>query len=236
MPTPEVESATYWLSWINVAKITGAFLVAIGVAAEFVGDFVGKPLERKIEAAREGNIAKLEADAESARAAIAAADARAAEATQKAAEAQLALEKFKAPRIISQDEQDRLIKTLEPFAGTEFDAATNIQNNEQAQLLFSLMGILTKAGWKQVDWTYAVGGITYKLGPGAGSANIGEVGSYDVEIQVRQESLERLKPAAEALALALRAIGIAAHDVASDATTVNNANSQALHLIVGQKR
>jgi hypothetical protein len=149
----------------------------------------------------------------------------------------IALETRLAPRIISEAQKLELIAKLKSFdGGLEFDAAVEIHDNEQVQLLSSLMDILTKAAWKQIDWAYAAGGITYKLGSGAGSPSIGDVASYDVEIQVRKESLDRLKPAAETLALALIAIGIASHAVVSDATTVNNANIQALHLIVGQKR
>jgi len=87
----EVEAAAYWLDWIRLGKNVGAFLVAIGVAAEFLGDFVAKPYEDKIEADRKSEItrlnnetAKLTAEAEAARASIVDAQARAAEANQKA--------------------------------------------------------------------------------------------------------------------------------------------------------
>jgi len=52
-----VEAAAWWLSWIETGKIIAAFLVAIGVAGEFLGDFIAKPLERKIEAARQLELA-----------------------------------------------------------------------------------------------------------------------------------------------------------------------------------
>jgi hypothetical protein len=56
---PEVEAATTWLWWIHWAKIMGAFLVAIGVAAEFLGDFLAKPYEDTIEAARKTELGEL---------------------------------------------------------------------------------------------------------------------------------------------------------------------------------
>ncbi|MBV9461169.1 MAG: hypothetical protein JO141_27165 [Bradyrhizobium sp.] len=46
----EIEAAAYWLDWIKLGKNIGAFLVAVGVAAEFLGDYVAKPYEDKIEA------------------------------------------------------------------------------------------------------------------------------------------------------------------------------------------
>jgi hypothetical protein len=61
---------------------------------------------------------RLSAEAEAARAAIADANARAAEATQKAAEAQLALERFRAPRQLTPQQQAELRDKMAPFAGT----------------------------------------------------------------------------------------------------------------------
>jgi hypothetical protein len=57
----DLETATFWLGWINFAKILGAFLVAIGVAAEFVGEFAARPYEHAIEVARQAELASLTA-------------------------------------------------------------------------------------------------------------------------------------------------------------------------------
>jgi hypothetical protein len=67
----EVEAATYWLGWIKAGKNIGAFLVAIGVAAEFLGDFIAKPYEDKIENSRKAELASLHAESDKARAAAA---------------------------------------------------------------------------------------------------------------------------------------------------------------------
>jgi hypothetical protein len=56
---PEIEAATYWLGWINLIKLVAFFIVAVGVVLEFGAELVGKPVERKIEAARELRIAEL---------------------------------------------------------------------------------------------------------------------------------------------------------------------------------
>ena len=60
----------------------------------------------------------------------------------------------------------------------------------------------------------------------SGSPDIGDVATYDVEIQAPRDALNRLMPIAEALALAIRAADIAAHASVADATTTNNANQQ----------
>src|SRR5712691_8122020 len=54
-----IETAAWWLSWIETGKIIAALLVAIGVAGEFLGDFLAKPLERKLEAARQAELVQL---------------------------------------------------------------------------------------------------------------------------------------------------------------------------------
>jgi len=149
----------------------------------------------------------------------------------------IALERRLAPRVITKSQEPALVAALKLFAGTEFDAATDVHDNEQMHLLAALMGVLKEAGWKQVPWQYAGGGITYNFGQGANaSPSFGDVASYDVELQVRREVYPKLKPAAEAIGYGLRNIGIAAHAVESDAATVNNANINALHVIVGQKQ
>lgn len=147
----------------------------------------------------------------------------------------IALERRLAPRIISETQKEAMVAKLKPFAGTEFDAATDMHDNEQTLLLSSLLDVLHKAGWKHVHWVYARGGITYGIGA-SGSPNIGDVATYDVEIQAPEEALARLQPIVEALVFALRGADIPAHAVVANETTTNNANQQLLHVIVGQRR
>jgi hypothetical protein len=149
----------------------------------------------------------------------------------------IALEQRLAPRVISEAQSTELIAKLKPFAGTEFDAAAGaIQDREQMSLLQSMMSILVTAGWIQVDWRYASGGLTYNFGVGNKGAGIGSAIADNVEIQLRSESFDRLKPSAATLIGALRGIGIEAVARVVDATTINNTNVQAMHLVVGQKR
>jgi hypothetical protein len=244
MDASALANAESWLSIIGTAKLVAAFLVAIGVAIEFGGDWVAKPFEKVIEDARKLEFAELhkqsdDAKLETARLSKEAETARSgiADANARALEARLELERFKAPRTISDDQKKALVANLKALAGTEFDAATNMNDKEQSQLLRQLMGILIEAGWKQVGWKYVTGGPMYKFGTFENSSpDIGMVTVYDVEIQVREEAFARLQPAAEALMAGLNDIGIATHGVKTDARDVNSANVQTYHLIVGQKR
>jgi hypothetical protein len=54
------------LSWIERAKNVSALLVVIGVAGEFLGDFIAAPINRRIEAARSAELATLNKQAASA--------------------------------------------------------------------------------------------------------------------------------------------------------------------------
>jgi len=59
----DVESAKYWLSWIEFGSTIALLLVALGVGFEFVADRVATPLRRKIEMAREADISQANARA-----------------------------------------------------------------------------------------------------------------------------------------------------------------------------
>jgi len=67
------------LSWIEKALNVSLFLVAIGVAGEFVGNWVAAPIRKRLEAAKDLEIARLAKDT--------------ADANARTAEAQLALKK-----------------------------------------------------------------------------------------------------------------------------------------------
>lgn len=121
-------NAEYWLSVIAAAKLVAAFLVAIGVAIEFGGDWAARPFEKTISNAKEQQLAalrsetiRLSADADSSRAQIANAQARAAEANQKAEEERLArvkIEKILEPRSMTEEQKTTFVELLKPFRGT----------------------------------------------------------------------------------------------------------------------
>jgi len=49
------------LAWINTGKNIAALLVAVGVAGEFAGDWISGPINCRIDAARQQEMARLTA-------------------------------------------------------------------------------------------------------------------------------------------------------------------------------
>ena len=74
------------------------------------------------------------------------ANARAAEATQKAAEAQLALEKFKQPRVLAETKIRLIAYKLKRFAGTRFDASVSAGDTEAIVFLSNIAATLGNCG------------------------------------------------------------------------------------------
>jgi hypothetical protein len=113
-------------------------LVAAGVATEIL--FAARA-RSKAEAR------KLLSDSK-----VAEANERAAEANRKAEEAALELARFKAPRILNNEQLYRVADKLKPFAPLIFDASVNPGNPEYVHCLRSIEIALTVAGWKQAGW------------------------------------------------------------------------------------
>ena len=76
------------LAWINTGKNIAALLVAIGVAGEFTGDWISGPINRRLERARQDEMARLVASSDSQKKELADAVARGKEADARIAEAQ----------------------------------------------------------------------------------------------------------------------------------------------------
>src|SRR4051812_20912685 len=51
------------LSRIEIGQIISSFLVVVGVAGEFIGTFMARPVQRRLDAQRELEIARLRKDA-----------------------------------------------------------------------------------------------------------------------------------------------------------------------------
>jgi hypothetical protein len=101
--------------------------------------------------------AHLEKDAAEAKVAIADANLRAAEATRKAVEAQLALEKYRAPRILSAEQRSDIVSKLQPLAGTKFDLAMAPGDPEAFVLLRQLAEMLEAASWTWIEFNHPNG-------------------------------------------------------------------------------
>ena len=102
----ELESAKYWLSWIELGSTVALLLVAIGVGYEFVANRLEKPLRAKVEAARERELEQLRSDT--------------AQANERAADANLELARLKAPRTLNAEQRQQLTREMEAYSGQCF--------------------------------------------------------------------------------------------------------------------
>jgi uncharacterized membrane protein len=137
MEQPDLASAVFWLAWIGCAKTISAFLVAIGVAGEFLGDYLARPFQRRIDAAREAGVAQLTKDSQQAQARIAEAQANVADAQAKAAQAnriaeeerlaRIKIEQRMAPRTLTIEQRQRVIDTIKPFGRQDYSPGVTNQ-------------------------------------------------------------------------------------------------------------
>jgi hypothetical protein len=136
----DAEAASYWLSWVRFGQLIAVFLVAIGVAAEFAGEYLSRSLERPIEAAREERLAKLTTEAEASRAAIAAANAR-------TAEAELRLEQLRKNVEPRRVDQPVFLKLLEGQPKSRIEIVYVRDDADAFQLSHQILDAFKKASW-----------------------------------------------------------------------------------------
>lgn len=101
-----------------------------------------------VEAQRDA--AEASAKAEGFRLDIAKANESAAKAEARAAEANLELEKFKAPRTLTDKQVSDIAHKLKPFAGQEFDVTPYWDNPESLGIANRIADALVLSGWKYV--------------------------------------------------------------------------------------
>jgi hypothetical protein len=237
----DVEAAAYWLGWVRLVQLVAVFLVAVGVVAEFAGEWIGRPLERVIDRARElqfaqltNDTARLSAEAETARAAIAAADARAAEATQRAVEAQLALEKFRAPRKLVAEERAKIVEKVKPFAPVKFDVSVIVGDPEALAFLGEIIDTLELAGWTWIEWNHPSGPFmnVYSI---SGKPNIGQAGGVSgIVVLIHDDHQSEFSAAAAELAQSLTLVGLESVGMSPNAGE-SIPNHDTIHIIVGKK-
>jgi hypothetical protein len=80
MDDPGLLSAQYWVDVLEILKRVGGIMVVVGVAFELGGDWIGAPFHKRLDGARELQIATLATEAETARGDIARATAETAKA------------------------------------------------------------------------------------------------------------------------------------------------------------
>jgi hypothetical protein len=146
------------------------------------------------------------------------ANERAAQAEQKAAEAKLELEKFKAPRFLSPQEQQLIVSKISKFAGQEYLVTTFWDLKEPLGFSNQLHQTLIAAGWKYIEH-----------GPG-GSLLLG--GLSGVHVWVHPDADPQVKDAANALVSALEEIGKAPK---LEFQNPKNPKDNKIHLNIGTK-
>jgi hypothetical protein len=112
----------------------------------------------------------------------------------RAVEAELALAKFRAPRLPTSEELASLTEKLKPFKGIVFDTGLAMDDREQQDFLWRLEPALWDAGWKEVDWLGS--DIPLRRGdrPISGRASV-----LNVSIEIHPESRDKFLSAAKAL-------------------------------------
>jgi hypothetical protein len=197
-------------------------LVVIGVAVEIkFGQMAGL---RQSELRRRSDEKAVEANE------------RAATANQKAEQARLELARFTTPRSLSLSQQKRIASKIRSFTGIQFDAAVLHGDIEALDILERIEGAVRAADWMQLDWREygtAIGRAVVMDRPGLPA--VGNTSVPGILIQFEVEQRTRLEAAANALASALSAEGIPAIARANMQGVITAANTNAIHIFVGQK-
>jgi hypothetical protein len=237
----------------NVAMVVFLAIAAAAATSVGVSQFIIIKLQKsaEVEAKKEFDLYKISAAAdvssarsdanakivvareearvaiEQAQAEIAKSNARSDEANARALEAKLELEKFKAPRILTREAQERIAAKLKLFSDTVFDIGIGPMGDpEPLYLSRSIHSALFAAGWKAIDWTG--GGQTYTESP---MPSLGLTMVSNVIVDVHPDWWPKFRPAAEALAGALNAEGI---DAIADSRPTSIKNG-AIHVRIGRK-
>jgi len=131
---------------------------------------------------------------------------------------------------MSAENQQKLVASLQAFAGTTFDTGSTGMDTEVADTLWDIESILQQSGWMQIDFIGVAGGLQMKrnLRPMAGWV----VGSK-VTVEIDPQHRGALLTAADALISGLTAIGIEAREQAPPLNISSNVS--ALHVFVGSK-
>jgi hypothetical protein len=202
------------LNALDIWLIVFGVVVAIGAVGGSVAGFLHWRRAAQLQTILESENLALQSD-------IAHANAR-------ALEAQLALEKYRAPRSLTVEQQNRISEKLRPLGVVQFDAAVIHTDAETHYLLDMITPALAATGWTQVDW-----GNDSSVLKRPGKPDVGEWAATNVIIAVPNELISRLGTAANQLAAALTEEGIPAQ--AQDAQGMVVKNHDVLHLLIGRK-
>ncbi len=183
MPTELLKSIFDWATVVLIA-----LTVFSGAGAIITGDILGKRQEARLR--------QFEQD-------LTDSQIKLANAEKAASDAALALEKFKEPRNLSPEQQEKLIAVLKPFAGQNFAFAV-FPDPEPLALLRVLDTLVKSAGWKRVPSQIERGGGVKVDVAGESGATIFDSG---IDAYIAPDDMESV-PAQSALCSTLVAAGI----------------------------
>jgi hypothetical protein len=140
----DVEAATYWLGWVRLIQLIAVFLVAVGVVAEFAGEWISRPLEKFIDQARELQLAQLTKDA--ARLTTEGDLAR-----KETAQAALQLEELRKQVAARHIKREQFVKILEGKPRLPVEIVFPRDDGEAFQLALEIRNALRAASWEVSD-------------------------------------------------------------------------------------
>lgn len=241
----------WWDSWLIISVIAAA-LVATAIGVTTAGSIISHKREGlAAEAALDQY--KLTVDAKVADAKTEGIEAgktagnalvRAAELEKEAAGLRLELARLSTPRsrLITPEAAATFVEKIKPFAGTKIDIGHAQSGREQWDFLWVLEPLFPQAGWIFVDWNpgplplpgQSRPKIFGKLNWTMQRHEYGVANVSNVSIELSPEFRDKLLPAANALASALKEIGIAAV-VEDHPISGVSATNEAIHFLVGER-
>jgi len=139
------------LSWIEFAMNICALLVALGVAGEFFGNWIAGPIRKRMDNAKDAEIARLNKQAGDAFERAANAEKDAAEANRIAEQERLArvkLEQRMADRDITAAQREKMVELLRTRAGGHVSIDSLLSEGREAfTYAAKIVTVFRDAGW-----------------------------------------------------------------------------------------
>ncbi|MEI9925562.1 MAG: hypothetical protein WDN50_20830 [Bradyrhizobium sp.] len=238
------DSAALWFDIFNGVLLVGAFFVLAGTWGTIKTAAVKERFSDERIAANEAETKRSVADSDAAKEGTAKANERiaelstqseqlrkdTAEAQRGAAEAQLDLAKFRAPRILSAEQLDKLVVAMRPFAGTPVTFGV-FQDPESAAFLEQISTALLSAGWVEQEWKSG-GDIVWTRAPPHPIAGFTYVTGVYVQADGPSHSSD-FGPIVVKLAKLLSNAGVEAKSEIG--RMPENSNNAAIKILIGQK-
>lgn len=154
--------ANLLFNWSNVFVAVGAAFGLIGVIGIFAMGAAKEQFSNERISANEAAAERAKADAEIAKEGAASANARAAEANEKAKQAELALEQFKAPRLLTEQQMSDIAARMASFKGFRAVLGAVPASEKNTSFLNQILSALRNAG---VDAFINNEGVNAELNP-----------------------------------------------------------------------